>query len=194
VWVFVRSPDGSWSQQGPKLTPDDESGGGWFGFSVALSGDGNTALIGAFYDGSNEEGAVGAAWVFVRSGGSWSQQGAKLVGGGAVRDGEQGHGVALSDDGNIALIGGPDDNLGVGAGWVFVRSAGTWSQQGAKLVGSGASGTSEQGFGVALSGDGSTALIGGPQDNSGLGVCCVGAGKRVAAADLGDGSAGPGTC
>ena len=40
------------------------------GFSVALSADGNTALVGGWYDNSN----VGAAWVFVRSGGAWTQQ------------------------------------------------------------------------------------------------------------------------
>jgi hypothetical protein len=53
-------------QQGGKLIASDEHGSGLFGLSVALSSDGNTALIG----GEGDNGFVGAAWVFVRSGGS----------------------------------------------------------------------------------------------------------------------------
>jgi len=61
---------------------------------------------------------------------------------------------------------GPDDNLendqATGAAWVFTRSDGAWIQQGQKLVGTGASANSAQGWSVALSGDGNTALIAGP--------------------------------
>ena len=69
--------------------------------------------------------------------------------------------MALSADGNTALVGGPYDNGGTGAAWVFTRSGSTWTQQGPKLVGTGAVGTAEQGWSVALSADGNTALIGG---------------------------------
>src|SRR5262249_58693821 len=97
-------------QQGAKLTGKEESGKGQFGDSVALSADGNTALIGGYGD----NGAAGAAWVFTRSGTSWSQQGAKLTGAGETSQGEPGGefgaSVALSADGNTALIGGPYDN------------------------------------------------------------------------------------
>ena len=50
-----------------------------------------------------------------------------------------------------ALIGGPGDNEGVGAAWVFTRSGTTWTQQGAKLTGSGETGAGEFGTSVALS-------------------------------------------
>jgi hypothetical protein len=50
------------------------------GTSVAISGDGNTAIVGGIYDNSN----AGAAWVYTRSGGVWSQQGSELVGTGGV--------------------------------------------------------------------------------------------------------------
>ena len=44
---------------------------------------------------------AGAAWVYTRSGGAWSQQGPKLVGMGAIGPvGEQGFSVSLSGDGN----------------------------------------------------------------------------------------------
>jgi hypothetical protein len=55
----------------------------------------------------------------MRSGSVWSQQGAKLVGSGAVALSSQGASVALSGDGNTAIIGGPFDNYGVGATWVY---------------------------------------------------------------------------
>ena len=74
--------------------------------------------------------------------------------------------MALSSDGNTALIGGPDDNGDVGAAWVFTRSGSTWTQQGSKLTGSGEVGNGDFGFSVALSADGNTALIGGPDDNA----------------------------
>ncbi len=173
VWVFSRS-GGVWTQQGPKLTPGDESNGafgagGGFGSSVALSADGNTALIGGPFD----DGDVGAACVFTRSDGVWEQQGAKLDGTGAVGIRDFGQSVALSADGNTALIGGGSDQNGIGAAWVFTLSAGVWTQQGAKLTGTGEVGTAAFGWSVALSVDGNTALIGGPADSSETGAAWV---------------------
>jgi hypothetical protein len=66
----------------------------------------------------------------------FQQQGAILVGTGAVGSAGQGQSVAVSADGNTALVGGPGDNSNAGAAWVFTRSGGVWSQQGGKLVGS----------------------------------------------------------
>jgi hypothetical protein len=122
---------------------------------------------------------MGAAWVWTRSGGVWTQQGTKLVGTGASGlFASQGGSVTLSADGNTALVGGPSDNYSavantsMGAVWVFTRSGGVWTQQGAKLVGTGASGFASQGA-VALSADGHTALVGGPGDNSSVGAVWV---------------------
>jgi len=150
------------------------------GWSVALSGDGNTAIVG----GLNDNGGTVAAWVFTRSGGVWTQQGGKLVGTGAVGLAFQGDSLALSGDGNTAIVGGPADNRSIdnpstttGAVWVFTRSSqGLWTQQGSKLVGTGAVGLAAQGASVALSGDGKTAIAGGPGDNSPSSPNYVGAG------------------
>ena len=111
--------------------------------------------------------AAGAAWVYTFSGGVWTQQGNKLVGTGAVGSAEQGISVALSADGNTAIVGGYEDDGGAGAAWVFTRSGGVWTQQGGKLVGTGAVGNAGQGVSVALSGDGNTAIVGGHNDNGG---------------------------
>jgi hypothetical protein len=88
-----------------------------------------TALVGAPNDNDNS----GAAWVFTRFGGVWSQQGNKLIG----DFGSFGAAVALSGDGNTDLIGEPAANSGIGAVWVFTRSAGVWSQPDTRLSGSG---------------------------------------------------------
>jgi FG-GAP repeat len=168
AWVFTRSGT-TWTQQGSKLTGSGESGGGEFGWSVALSGDGNTALIGGFFD----NGAIGAAWVFTRSGSTWTQQGSKLTGGEEIGQVEFGSRVALSSDGNTALIGGRLDNGNVGAAWVFTRSGSTWTQQGSKLTGGEEIGRGFFGESVALSADGNTALIGGSEDNGSIGAAWV---------------------
>ena len=158
-------------QQGEKLTGGTTEGeAGLFGFAVALSSDGNTALVGAQHD-ANE---AGAAWVFARSGTAWSQQGPKLVGAGEVGEGHFGRSVALSGDGDTALIGGPADGNHVGAAWIFQRSGSAWTQQGAKLVaGQEAGAYAHFGRAVALSGDGATALVSAPNDGNGRGSVWV---------------------
>ncbi len=145
VWAYTQTA-GIWSQQGNKLVGTGAVVTAQQGSSVAISADGNTALIG----GQNDNNDMGAAWVFTRSGGVWTQQGSKLVGSGAVGGIVfQGCSVALSGDGNTALIGGYYDNSQMGAVWVFTRSGGVWTQQGNKLVGTGSSGsTPNQGASV----------------------------------------------
>src|ERR1700719_3550661 len=91
----------------------------------------------------------------------FTQQGLKLVGTGAVGQSGQGISVALSGDGNTAIVGAYSDNSFTGAAWVYTRSNGVWTQQGAKLVGTGAVGNAGQGWSVALSADGNTAILGG---------------------------------
>jgi hypothetical protein len=157
AWIFTRS-SGVWTQQGSKLTGNDAVGAAIQGFGVALSADGNTAIVG----GMGDNAAIGAAWVYTRRGGVWTQQGSKLVGTGAVGNAQQGYSVSLSADGNTAIMGGYEDNESIGAAWVFTRSGGVWTQQGSKLVGTGADGAASlQGESVALSADGNTAIVGG---------------------------------
>ena len=168
AWVYTRNGD-VWNQQGNKLVGTGAVGHTGQAVSVALSADGNTAIVG----GSNDNSGVGAAWVFTRNGGVWNQQGNKLVGTGAVGNAGQGISVALSADGNTAIVGGVADNKVAGAAWVFTRSGGVWNQQGNKLVGTGAVGNAGQGISVALSADGNTAIVGGVRDNSGTGAAWV---------------------
>src|SRR5438309_1559975 len=118
-WALLPSANAQFIQQGPKLVGTGVIGlRADQGVSVALSADGNTALVGGPYDNNPlGNGQSGAAWVWTRSAGVWTQ-GPKLVGTGAVGGARQGYGVALSADGNTALVGGPYDNGGAGALWV----------------------------------------------------------------------------
>ena len=189
AWIFTRNSD-TWSQQGNKLVGTGVVGQAGQGVSVALSADGRTAMVGGPYDNSY----AGAAWVFNRSGDSWSQQGNKLVGNGSDGKAAQGASVALSADGNTAIVGGAHDDSKVGAVWVFTRNVDVWSQQG-KLVGTEAIGKAGQGSSVALSADGNTAIVGGPGDNSAAGAAWVftrsnGVWKQLGNKLVGTGAAG----
>jgi hypothetical protein len=184
AWVFTRA-GATWSQQGPKLvaTPSEESQGGRFGRSVALSADGNTALIGAYFDANSiSEPQSGSAFVFTRSGSSWKQQGTKLTGSDEGGLGQFGFSASLSADGNTALIGGPNDEGATklfmsGAAWVFTRAGASWSQQGPKLTGSGETGPGELGWSLALAADGDTALVGAPGDEDGAAFAFIRSGS-----------------
>ena len=152
AYVFVRS-GGVWSEQS-KLTASDPDVLDRFGVSVALDGD--TALVGAYFD---DDAGVdsGSAYVFVRSGGVWSEQDKLVASDGAAGD-QLGNSLALSGD--TALVGAyTDDDAGVdsGSAYVFVRSGGVWSEQ-EKLVASDGAAGDQFGNSLALLGD--TALIG----------------------------------
>ncbi|OAQ38844.1 hypothetical protein A5893_12425 [Pedobacter psychrophilus] len=165
AWAYTRSGN-SWSQQGSKLVGTGNTGTALQGYSVSLSADGKTAIVGGYLD-NNEQ---GAAWVYTRSGNTWNQQGSKLVGTGIIGTALQGYSVSLSADGNTAIVGGYADNSNQGAAWAYTRSGNTWSQQGNKLVGTGNTGAARQGYSVSLSADGNTAIVGGYADNSNQGA------------------------
>jgi hypothetical protein len=168
AWVFTRSSDGGWTQQGSELIGSNSSSASQ-GVSVALSADGNTAIVG----GPVDNGYIGAAWVYTRSGGVWTQQGQKLIPNDYAGTPSVGNSVALSADGNTAIVGGDGDNSDHGAVWVFTRSGGVWTQQGSKLVGNGAVGAASQGGSVALSADGNTMIEGGFHDETNVGAAWV---------------------
>jgi len=140
----------------------------YFGSSVAISSDANTVIVGAPGYNCNTGPEIGASFVYVKNGSSWSVgYEAKLVGtpaGGMM----QGSALSISGDGNIAMIGGSFDGA-----FIFKRSGGIWSQEGSKLLGSGAVGSSSQGTSVSLSANGCKAIMGGPGDDAGMGAAWI---------------------
>lgn len=157
AYVYVRSGS-TWTQQ-TKLLANDGVSYDYFGYAVDLSSDGNTAIVGAFGKNVNASGD-GAAYVFTRSGATWSQQ-ARLTHDDPATNDAFGGGVSISSNGNTALIsaGGKQGTyLQQGAAYVFTRSGTTWSQQ-AKLVSSDPGKNDNFGRALVISGDGNTALL-----------------------------------
>lgn len=181
--VYARVGRRRWRIQ--RALPPVSGPHGRFGSSVALSANGNVALVGADGEGRGR----GLAWVFVREGGHWVVE-AKLA---APKHGPNreigkglfGSSVALSSSGSVALIGGEVDHSfvchschvppsGIGAAWLFDQTAGKWTMA-SKLTAPTTGPQSEVGDGqfgasVALSGSGTAGLIGAPDDNGDLGA------------------------
>ncbi|MGH3450925.1 MAG: FG-GAP repeat protein, partial [Haloechinothrix sp.] len=154
AYIFTRSTD-VWTEQA-KLVADDGVQGDFFGESVALSVMGDVALVGAPQHDSGGNDHQGAAYTFTGSGATWSQQ-AKLVASDGAAGDRFGQSVALSDEGDAALLGAPH-NLGQGAAYAFIGAGAAWNQQ-AKLIADEGTTAAQFGRGLALEGD--TALVGG---------------------------------
>ena len=157
AYVFRRS-DGAWTQQA-KLLSDDGAELDRFGYRVSISGD--TALIGAHYRDDNGTNS-GAAYVFTRSEGVWTQQAKLLASDGAAHD-WFGNSVSIIAD--TAVIGawrGADNGADSGSAYVFKRNGGVWTQQ-AKLLPS--DGEDNEKFGWSVSVIGDTAVIGALHDD-----------------------------
>ena len=195
AYIFTRTGN-NWSQQayfkasntGRAPVPgnaEDWGDGDQFGFTLALSGDGNTVAVGAISEDSVGAGinnnqlqrddsanSAGAVYVFARTANAWSQQAyvkaANSEGGDLF-----GYNIGLSADGNTMAVAGYDedgsprvpngipDNRrgGAGAIYVFTRTAGAW-QQSAYLKGSKAEQADSLGYSVAISQDGNTIAAG----------------------------------
>jgi hypothetical protein len=152
AYVFTRSGN-SWHQQA-KLTADDGAAKDEFGGKVALSVD--TAVIGAIFQDDKGDNS-GSAYVFTRSGTTWSQQ-VKLTAADGAEGDAFGQSIALSGD--TVVIGAPhDDDKGNDAGsvYVFTRSGTTWSQQVKLTAADGAAGDV---FGISIAFSGDTIVIG----------------------------------
>jgi hypothetical protein len=173
VYVFVR--DGStWTQQA------ELHGGPGFGGAVALSSDGNTALVGAGLSGtygfSYTVGGNAPPTLFSRSGATWTQTATLSASDASGELDNFGHSVALSADGRTALIGDPTLDEEAGAAYVFTGSGSEWTQQ-AELTGSDEVPEWNFGASVALSAEGHIALIGAPAPSAGSAYVFAGDGS-----------------
>lgn len=156
ISVFVRS-GATWVSQQTIDVP------GAFAHSLALRGD--TMLLGDMFDSEGcPAGNCGAAYVFVRSGATWTRQqkltaGSQSFSASAVipADPNVWFGSAVAVRGDTALIGANGDNFTTGAVYVFVRDGETWTQQ-QKLTASDRNFNHLFGSAVALDED--TAVIG----------------------------------
>lgn len=152
AYVFTRS-GGVWYQQA-RLQASDVDLLDRFGDSVAIEGD--TAVVGAILEGDGSFNP-GAAYVFTRSGGMWTEQ-AKLRASDPANNDLFGNSVAISGDTVIVGANGDDENgLNAGAVYVFARVGDSWTEQ-AKLMTS--DGEDGDRLGVHASIEGNTVICG----------------------------------
>jgi len=162
AYVFTRSGS-SWTQQG-KLSASDGAAG-YFGFSVAISADGNTAACGAYLSDVGGQTDAGAVYVYVRSGSQWTEQ-QKIAN--ALPEAFEyfGYAVSLSASGDVIGIGayGADvsTNQDQGRLYIFRRSGGTWAQD-ASLTASDGAANNNLGKSVSVSASGDVVVAGAPQ-------------------------------
>jgi len=169
VTVFTRS-GGKWAEQGVLTVAG--AANDWFGYSIAMSADGSTIAVGAVYATVDGNKAQGSASVFSRQGGMWSLQKTLTGKGGAAGD-LFGYSVSLSADGGTLAVGATgtdvDGNADQGSASVFTRDGG-WALQ-ATLTAATPAAKANFGTSVALSSDGNTLAVGGP--NAGAGAANV---------------------
>jgi hypothetical protein len=140
-----------WEQQAKLLASDGAAGDNFSSLGLSVSGD--TALIGAWSDDDYGTDS-GSAYVFIRTGATWTQQ-AKLHGSDEAAG--DAFGWCCNIQGDTALIGAAgDDNL-KGSVYVFIRTGTTWTEQ-TKLVAADGAAGDQFGYSMYLSGD--TLIIG----------------------------------
>jgi len=191
AYVFTRDGTGTWSEQAYVKTSNtgllvlDK-----FGVSVSLSSDGNTLAVGANGEASGTLGinttpdetapGAGAAYVFARSGITWTQQAYVKASNTNAAD-DFGSSVALSGDGNTLAVGAPREDSSAtginspsnelatdaGAVYVFTRSGITWTQQAYVKASNTGIGGDNFGGSVALSGDGNALMVGAINEDGG---------------------------
>lgn len=148
--VVYRKSNGTWIQEAD-LVPSDGTTGNYFGMSVGISGD--TIVVGASSSYIQGQSAAGAAYVFQRSGSTWTEQ-QKLFASDFLQGAEFGWSVGIS--GSTLLVGAPQatyaNDGGRGAAYVYQKSGSSWVFL-TKLAGVGTTIGARNGSSVAIDGD-----------------------------------------
>lgn len=156
----------SWSQQAKLTEGADRGTNNFLGSAVDLNSDATYAIVGKYNQG--------VAFIFTRSGTSWSLQ-QKLSPSDLEAGDRGGQSVSINSDGTYAIVGAPREEGGdgnpisdAGAVYVFTRSGSTWSQQ-AKLSASDAQASDQFGSECSISDDGDYIVVGAPFEDGGSG-------------------------
>lgn len=157
-----------------KVDPDDLTSYDRLGTSVAISGDGNFAVVGTPYFGEGDQFRAGKAYVYARNGDSWQLLDELLASDGARND-EFGYDVDISGDGSYIVVGAyADDNgtggtsLNRGSIYVYQKAGNTWGNE-QKLIPPGLDDSFQFGTSVAISRNGNYLVGGAPNNNEQVG-------------------------
>lgn len=157
IWIWTRSGT-TWTQQAGPLVPTYTGTTPRIASDVAISDDGNTVAIGSIWLNGTGFFGIGGAWIWTRSGTTWTQQAGPLVGSGYTGSSSMQGRISLSADGNTLAVGAQGDNNQNGAVWVWTRSGSSWSQQAGPITV--ATSFDKLGISTALSADGNTMAVG----------------------------------
>jgi len=167
AYVFTRSGT-TWSEQ-QKLLASDKQADDFFGYSVSVSGD--TLVVGAYFENGGGAIDTGAAYVFTRSGTTWSEQQILHASDAQATDL---FGFSVSVSGDTLVVGAPLENGGgainTGAAYVFTRFGATWTQQ--KILHA-SDKQADNWFGSSVSVSGDTLAVGAPYENGGAGAAYI---------------------
>jgi len=150
-----------------KILSSDIQAGDAFGISVSISGDGNTAIAGAYLESSGAS-LAGAAYIFTKSGSTWTEE-QKIQASDLQLDDFFGKSVSISNDGNTAIVGATEEDTGganAGAAYIFTRSVGVWTEQ-QKILSSDIQAGDAFGRSVSISGDGNNVIVGADSEDTG---------------------------
>jgi hypothetical protein len=177
--VGLMLPAVAWATGSTQFVDPNPEAGDQFGYALSISTDGNIAVVGSPNSTVNGNSLQGTSYIFVNSGGSWTEA-AQL----APSDGNSydrfGTSVSVTPDGSKVIVGAlyspPSDmtSMQTGNAYIFNEPAGGWSNgsvqqvsQAAELAGSDSANGDFFGSSVALSADGSTAIVGAKQHGTG---------------------------
>ena len=163
---LIFAADWSLATEQAKILSSDIEANDRFGDTVSISGDGNTAIVGARLEdtgGTNP----GAVYIFTRSSSTWTEQ-AKILASDAASNDNFGSAGAISADGNTVIVGAnlDDGPSSGGAAYIFTRSGSTWTEQ-AKIRSSDIEASDGFGTSVSISADGNTVIVGANKEDTG---------------------------
>jgi len=148
--------NGTWTQTAILASGVEVS---YFGWSVSINSNGTIALIGAY--GEN------AAYIYTNQNGTWSHT-ARLVS--DVSTNYFGYSVSINSSGTVAIVGAYDTNYYKGAAYIYTNQNGTWTQTASITTGVT---NGYDGDRVSINSDGTIAIIGAPDENSGTGAAYI---------------------
>jgi len=167
AYIFTRSGS-TWTQQA-QITASDAQANDRFGSAADMSADGLYVIVGAYYEDFGG-GEAGSAYIFTRSGSTWTQQ-AIIRNPTPVATDYFGGAVSISDDGTYAIISNYGDDQaagGAGSAYIFKRTGTSWAQE-AQLLASDVQASDGFSYSVSISGDGNYAAVGAIGEDGGAG-------------------------
>lgn len=171
AWIYEKNGN-SWANASESIEIIGTGKSSNYGKSVSLNSDGTILAVGD----PGQDGEIGAAYVFTQLDESWKDGMTQVIlqGTDYLNLSRQGYSVSLNSNGTVLAVGGPTDNINVGAAWIFTRQGSSWGTSNqVKIIGTGSIGLSRQGSSISINEDGTMIASGAPYDDSYVGATWV---------------------